>query len=127
MLLHENLLNSHQVETDSSPTGASLSVKMASVPGGYSDPKPATDEIKKICHEVQNQVEGKTNQKYHDFKPVTYRCQVVAGKNFLVKIHAGADHYIHVKLFQGLPCNGGKIAVNGVQEHHKKDDPLVPF
>ncbi|XP_029002843.1 cystatin-A-like [Betta splendens] len=127
MLLPENLQNSHQVETDSSPTEASLSVKMESFPGGYTDPRPATEEIQKYCNEVKQQVQAKTHKVFAEFKAVMYRSQVVEGIKYIIEVQVNECDYIHVQIFQALPCYGGEIFMYGVQEHHKKDDPLVPF
>ncbi|XP_029002845.1 cystatin-A-like [Betta splendens] len=97
------------------------------IAGGFSDLQPATERIQNYCNEVKKQVEAKTNQKYVEFKAVTYRSQIVAGMNYIIEIQVNECHYIHVKLHQELPCNGGKIVLINVQENHKKDDPLVPF
>ncbi|XP_023263654.1 histone H1-like isoform X1 [Seriola lalandi dorsalis] len=43
------------------------------------------------------------------------------------KVHVGGVNYIHLSVFQALPCDGGQVVLRGVQEHKTEDDPLVPF
>ncbi|XP_075760602.1 cystatin-A-like isoform X3 [Pelodiscus sinensis] len=56
-----------------------------SVPGGYTESKPATPEIQKIVEQVKPQLEEKENKTYKVFKAVEFRRQVVARTNNLIK------------------------------------------
>ncbi|XP_047424814.1 cystatin-A-like [Mugil cephalus] len=96
-------------------------------PGGWSETEPATEEIQRICDEVKGQVEERTNTKYGIFRALQYRSQVVEGTNYLIKIHAGGFTYLHVMVFEALPCDGGKKLVTGVQQGHTRQDDLKPF
>uniref|UniRef100_A0A3Q4I4T5 Cystatin-B n=1 Tax=Neolamprologus brichardi TaxID=32507 RepID=A0A3Q4I4T5_NEOBR len=87
----------------------------------------ADEQIQKICDNVKNQVEKETHENYVEFHAVEYRSQVVAGANYLIKVHVGGTSYLHLMVWQRLPCDGGQDALTGVQQHHHKDDPLVPF
>ncbi|XP_006794586.1 cystatin-B-like [Neolamprologus brichardi] len=95
--------------------------------GGWSETKTADEQIQKICDNVKNQVEKETHENYVEFHAVEYRSQVVAGANYLIKVHVGGTSYLHLMVWQRLPCDGGQDALTGVQQHHHKDDPLVPF
>ncbi|XP_044195636.1 cystatin-B-like [Thunnus albacares] len=97
-----------------------------SVPGGYGPTLDATKEIQKLCDQVLK-VEKKTGKNFKEYVAVKYREQIVAGTNFLIKVHVGGVQYIHLSVFEALPCNGGAVELNGVQDDHTKDDPLVPF
>ncbi|XP_022600107.1 leukocyte cysteine proteinase inhibitor 1-like [Seriola dumerili] len=90
--------------------------------GQFSETKNATKEIQVICDQVKHKVE-----KYPEFIAVKYREQIVAGQNFIIKVHVGGVNYIHLSVFQALPCDGGQVVLRGVQEHKTEDDPLVPF
>ncbi|XP_075760594.1 cystatin-A-like isoform X2 [Pelodiscus sinensis] len=57
-----------------------------SVPGGYTESKPATPEIQKIVEQVKPQLEEKENKTYKVFKAVEFRRQVVARTNNLIKL-----------------------------------------
>ncbi|XP_073344629.1 cystatin-B-like [Pagrus major] len=92
--------------------------------GGHSDVCEATDEIQKICDQVKDETFSFTNEKYKEFRATKYKQQVVAGKNFLIKVHVGGDNYIHMSVFQGLPCYGGRVQLTGVEKDKKADDPL---
>ncbi|XP_047424811.1 cystatin-A-like [Mugil cephalus] len=95
--------------------------------GGWSDTKPATEEIQRICDEVKGQVEERTNTKYGIFRALHYRSQVVAGMNYVIKIHAGGFTYLHVMVFEALPCYGGEKSVTGVQQGHTSKYDLKPL
>ncbi|XP_044195635.1 leukocyte cysteine proteinase inhibitor 1-like isoform X3 [Thunnus albacares] len=95
-----------------------------SVPGKFSETKDATKETQKLCDQVKPEVEKKTGKKFKEYVAVTYREQIVAGTNFLIKVHVGGVQYIHLSVFEALD---GTVELNGVQENHTKDDPLVPF
>ncbi|XP_023263666.1 leukocyte cysteine proteinase inhibitor 1-like [Seriola lalandi dorsalis] len=90
--------------------------------GQFSETKNATKEIQAICDQVKPNV-----GKYPEFIAVKYRVQIVAGQNFIIKVHVGGVNYIHLSVFQALPCDGGQVVLRGVQEHKTEDDPLVPF
>ncbi|XP_077952767.1 cystatin-A-like [Gasterosteus aculeatus] len=99
---------------------------MAKVPGGWSETKEATKDTQKICDQVKDQVEKWTGQNYRTFKAVVFREQIVKGKNFLIKVFAEDDDYLHLSVFEALPCDGG-IELKGVEQHKTKGDPLEPF
>ncbi|XP_034004854.1 uncharacterized protein LOC117497078 isoform X2 [Trematomus bernacchii] len=95
------------------------------IPGGWGGTEDATEETQKICDAVKDQVEQRTNQKYAVYKAVTFQQQVVAGGNFNIKVLVGGENYIHLSVFQQLPCNGGNVELLSVEEGKTKDDPLV--
>ncbi|XP_051266571.1 cystatin-B-like isoform X1 [Dicentrarchus labrax] len=95
--------------------------------GGWSETMEATEDIQKICDQVKPLVEQKTNKIYMEFRAVEYRSQIVAGTNFLIKVHVGGEKYIHLFVFRALPCYGGGIELCKVQEDKTKEEPLVPL
>ncbi|XP_047424810.1 cystatin-A5-like [Mugil cephalus] len=95
--------------------------------GGFTEPRPATEEIQRICDEVKGQVEEQTKKKYGIFRALHYRSQVVAGTNYLIKVNSGPSSHLHVIVFEALPCHGGQKSVSGLEEGHTKEDPLLPF
>ncbi|TDH10011.1 hypothetical protein EPR50_G00093120 [Perca flavescens] len=97
---------------------------MDQVVGGYNPITDATKETQDLCHQVKHQVEKKTGANYVEYKAVKYRSQVVAGTNFLIKVHVGGANYIHLEIFRALPCNGGKVSLTNVKAHQTKDSPL---
>ncbi|XP_042255883.1 cystatin-A-like [Thunnus maccoyii] len=95
-----------------------------SVPGAFSETKDATKETQKLCDQVKPQVEVKTGKKFKEFVAVNYSDQIVAGRNFLIKVHVGDIHYIILHVFQALD---GAVELKGALDNCTKDNPLVPF
>ncbi|KAG1931580.1 cystatin-B-like [Pimephales promelas] len=93
-------------------------------PGGWSEEAPVTEEVKKICIEAGKQA----GVKFDVCVPETFKYQIVAGKNYLVKVKVSEDNkYLHVNIYQALPVDGGDLSVTGVQYPKPRTDPLVPF
>uniref|UniRef100_A0A8D0A879 Uncharacterized protein n=1 Tax=Sander lucioperca TaxID=283035 RepID=A0A8D0A879_SANLU len=44
-----------------------------------------------------------------------------------LQVHVGGEDYIHLIIFRGLPCNGGKVSLTNVKDHQTKISPLQPF
>ncbi|XP_018529354.1 cystatin-A [Lates calcarifer] len=99
-------------------------ITMANTPGGFSEEKAANAETQTICDQVKDEVKKTTSKSYEDFTAVKYRYQIVAGTNFIIKVHVGGDNYIHLSVFRSLQ---GEIMLNGVQEDKREPDPLKPF
>ncbi|KAL6097813.1 csta [Pungitius sinensis] len=93
--------------------------------GGWSEPEEATEDTQRICDQAKDQVQKTTGQNYQEFKAVLYREQVVEGFNFLIKVFAGEEDYLHLSLFLALDCYGGGIVLKDVEQHKTKEDPLV--
>ncbi|KAH1187430.1 hypothetical protein KIL84_020179, partial [Mauremys mutica] len=55
------------------------------IPGGFTETKPATPEVQKIADQVKPQLEEKDKKPYPVFVAITYKSQVVAGTNYLIK------------------------------------------
>ncbi|KAK0140420.1 Cystatin-B [Merluccius polli] len=96
------------------------------IPGGLGDPTMANEETQKLCDKVKQDVQVKTARSYVNFEAITYRSQVVAGTNYFIKVNVGGSDYIHLRVFEKLPCNGGYI-LSGVQEGKTLDDPIKYF
>ncbi|KAJ4925076.1 hypothetical protein JOQ06_017814 [Pogonophryne albipinna] len=97
------------------------------MPGGWTGTQDATEETQKICDAVKDQVEQRTNQKYVVYKAVKFRDQLVAGLKLNIKVFAGEEDYIHLNVFQQLPCKGGNVELLNVEVGKTKYDPIGPF
>uniref|UniRef100_A0A671WCQ8 Cystatin-B n=1 Tax=Sparus aurata TaxID=8175 RepID=A0A671WCQ8_SPAAU len=95
--------------------------------GGWTETRDADKETQWICDQVKSLVQGKTNKIYQEYRAIKYRSQVVAGFNYLFKVCVGGPSYIHVQVYQALPCHGGHLWLSGVQEDKTHDEPLEPI
>ncbi|XP_004467229.1 cystatin-A [Dasypus novemcinctus] len=97
------------------------------IPGGFTEPQPATPEIQEIANTIKPQLEARTNEKYGEFKAEEYKSQVVAGTNYLIKIRVSGNRYIHVKVFRSLPGQGSSLSLVAYQTGKSRSDELNPF
>ncbi|POI26350.1 hypothetical protein CIB84_009900 [Bambusicola thoracicus] len=97
------------------------------MPGGLSDPKPATPEVQHLADQVKPQLERRENETYTMFTAIIYRTQVVAGTNYFVKVQNSGDKYVHLKIFEPLPQENQDPHLTGYQTGKTRDDPLVYF
>ncbi|XP_055500246.1 cystatin-A-like [Leucoraja erinacea] len=91
-------------------------------PGGPSELKPITPEIKSIAESVKIEVEKQLNRTFELYVVVACKTQVVAGTNYLLKIHCGKDEYLHVKVYEMLPHAGSVRSVTSATDGHSLDD-----
>ncbi|KAF7236627.1 Leukocyte cysteine proteinase inhibitor 1 [Varanus komodoensis] len=94
--------------------------------GGLSDPAPATPEVQEIANKVKGQLEQVTNTSYSIFQAISYSTQVVSGTNYVIKVQHGdaATDYVHLWVFQALPCYGGGLKLSRYQLGKTRDDPI---
>ncbi|KAK0146959.1 Cystatin-A5 [Merluccius polli] len=97
------------------------------IPGGLTETRMADDETKKICNKVVQDAQVKTARNYVNFEAIAYRSQVVAGINYFIKVNVGGSDYIHLVVFEQLPCHGGEYILQGVQQGKTLDDPIEDF
>ncbi|KAF4522517.1 hypothetical protein B566_EDAN002603 [Ephemera danica] len=93
--------------------------------GGISDGhKEATPEVQTLCDKVKEAVETKIGKPLQEFTAKVYKTQVVAGTNFFVKVHAGSDSFLHLRIYRDLK---GTVSLHGVQEKKSVADELTYF
>ncbi|XP_070605507.1 leukocyte cysteine proteinase inhibitor 1-like [Erythrolamprus reginae] len=97
--------------------------------GGLSDPEPATSEIQGLADQVKGQLEEATGKNYAIYRAILYRAQVVVGTNYFLKVQFGGKDkdYIHLRIFQALPAQGGRIDLSGFQQDKTLSDPIIYF
>ncbi|XP_036936086.1 leukocyte cysteine proteinase inhibitor 1-like [Acanthopagrus latus] len=95
--------------------------------GGWSHTMYTDKETQWICDQVRSLVQGKTNKIYQEYRAVLSRNQPVKGTNYLFQVRVGERSYIHVQVYQALPCDGGHLELKGVQEDKTQDHPLEPI
>ncbi|KAM9254342.1 cystatin-B-like [Dugong dugon] len=95
--------------------------------GGLSASKPATAETQEIADQVKPQVEEKEKKKFPVFKAVEFKCQVVAGTNYFIKVHVGDENFLHLRVFQSLPHEDRPPALSDYQTDKTRHDKLEYF
>nr|XP_034307003.1 cystatin-A3 isoform X2 [Crassostrea gigas] len=97
--------------------------------GGLGRTKNATPEIQQLVDSVQDEIIGQLPLGYDREQPlqltaVSYREQVVAGKNYFIKVETGFNRYIHVRIYKDLR---GDASITSVQLEKTITDPIEYF
>ena len=70
---------------------------MSMMTGGISDnDEPATAEVQALVQEVKDQITGKMNGSFDVFEAISFKTQVVAGRNYFVKVNSCVHSLVFV-------------------------------
>ncbi|XP_032212345.1 cystatin-B [Mustela lutreola] len=89
--------------------------------------QPATAETQAIADQVKAQLEERENKKFTTFKAVEFRSQVVAGRNYFIKVQVDDEEFVHLRVFQSLPHENKPLALSSYQTNKAKHDELAYF
>ncbi|EPY83890.1 cystatin-B-like [Camelus bactrianus] len=95
--------------------------------GASSATQPATAEIQAIADQVKAQLEEKENKKFSLFKAVEFKSQVVAGRNFFIKVQVDDEEFVHLRVFESLPHENKPPALASYQTNKARHDELSYF
>ncbi|KAK2502054.1 hypothetical protein MC885_001776 [Smutsia gigantea] len=95
--------------------------------GAPSATQPATAEIQAIADQVKSQLEEREDKKYAVFKAVEFKSQVVAGRNYFIKVQVDDDDFIHIRVYESLPHANKPLALTSYQTHKARRDELAYF
>eukprot|EP00898_Chlorokybus_atmophyticus_P005361 jgi/Chlat1/5826/Chrsp4S06361 len=93
--------------------------------GGYNDEKPVTEDVHKLVEQVRGEAENALNGPVDKWHPVSYKKQVVAGTNYMVKVETGDDKFAHVTIFEPLPHTGEAPKLTKVEGGKGRNDALA--
>lgn len=68
--------------------------RLKSMPGNWSDTQPANSDTQTLIDQAKSEVEKKENYPLPPYKAISFKSQVVAGMNFIVKVHVNTDKCI---------------------------------
>uniref|UniRef100_A0A8C6GG53 Cystatin domain-containing protein n=1 Tax=Mus spicilegus TaxID=10103 RepID=A0A8C6GG53_MUSSI len=77
-------------------------------------------------YKVRSLLEEKTNEKYEKFEAVEYKSQIVAGRNYFIKVDVGHGCFLHIRLFQGI-SEEDDWELDDYQVNKTKNDELTYF
>ncbi|XP_043307761.1 cystatin-B-like [Cervus canadensis] len=95
--------------------------------GAPSATQPATAETQAIADKVKSQLEEKENKKLTVFKALEFKSQLVAGKNYFIKVHVDEDDFVHIRGFESLPHENNPVALTSYQINKGRHDELTYF
>ncbi|XP_063150692.1 cystatin-B-like [Candoia aspera] len=95
--------------------------------GGVGEPKAATAETQQIAQKIKSQLEEKENRSFETFEAVSYRTQMVAGRNIFIKVHVGNNEYFHVRVYERLPHENKPLELTDYQSKKARHDDLAYF
>ncbi|XP_017571448.2 cystatin-B-like [Pygocentrus nattereri] len=98
-----------------------MSIMSGPLCGGTSEVQEANDEVQRICDEE------KAGKKFEVFTAKSYKSQLVAGKNYFIKVHVGGDEFLHLHVYKMLPYAGEKLELHGLQTSKAHHDPIEYF
>ncbi|KAG8507176.1 Cystatin-B [Galemys pyrenaicus] len=89
--------------------------------------QPATAETQAVADQVKAQLEEKENKKFPLFKAVEFKSQVVAGRNYFIKVQVGEEEFVHLRVFQSLPHENKPPSLSSYQTSKTRHDELSYF
>ncbi|XP_037380375.1 cystatin-B [Talpa occidentalis] len=89
--------------------------------------RPATAETQAIADQVKAQLEEKENKTFPMFKAVEFKSQLVAGRNFFIKVQVGEEDFMHLRVFQSLPHENKPLSLSSYQTRKTRQDELSYF
>ena len=93
--------------------------------GGFNGVKEADGEIITLANSMKEKVEDKLGETFDVYEPILYSSQVVSGTNYNIKIHAGDERFIHIKINVPLPIDHNPPELLEYQKDKSIFDPLI--
>lgn len=91
--------------------------------GGFGQAHDANEDVQNIIDQVRAEVEGRAGN-VGEYRAISFTSQVVAGKNYKVKVHVDGDNYIHIKVYVPLPHTGNPPSLSELETDKSLADHL---
>ena len=91
--------------------------------GGYHEERPADENAQNVINQVRHLVEQQIGN-VGEFKAVSFKCQIVGGKNYKVKVLLQGQKYAHIYLHVPLSYSQQPTILNSVEENKELNDPI---
>lgn len=71
--------------------------------GAFGEHQEMTEEVASLVTALKGDIESSLESAFEVFEPLTYSSQVVAGTNFMVRVHIGEEKHVVAKIHRPLP------------------------
>ncbi|XP_068160585.1 cystatin-B-like [Antennarius striatus] len=95
--------------------------------GGLSKADEPDGKTHELCNTVKPKAQEMADTTFEAFTPIRHKKQVVSGTNHFIKVHVGKDDYVHLRVYEKLPCHGGDVELTGIQVSKTLDDEIAFF
>lgn len=123
---HHARENAAAVAAHPATAAAAAAMLEAPICGGVGSARPADDESNSILSRVLPQLQEKLPQLQSAGAPVvlSYSSQVVAGKNYFLKLQFGSSQIVHARVFRSLQ---DQVTLHSLQENKSVADEIAYF
>ncbi len=94
------------------------------MPGGFGDVKEVDEEVTILATNMKEQVEENLGETFDIFEPILYTTQVVAGINYIIKVHVGNEKFVHIKIHVPLSVTNSPNVLLECESNMTLYDPL---
>ncbi|CAH3020320.1 unnamed protein product [Porites evermanni] len=94
--------------------------------GAWGNLEVADGKVQKICDQVKPKAEEMAHQDFPIFESMSYRSQLVAGTNYLIKVFVNNPRhhpYVLLRVYQSLKST---VELIDIKTGMTKDDPIDP-
>ncbi|CAL8075292.1 unnamed protein product [Calicophoron daubneyi] len=96
--------------------------------GGCSpEATPSVEEKVQIEKLLREELYTQLGRQPSMIKVISLTRQSVAGTNYFVKVQIGQNDFIHARVFEALPCNGGQWELHSIEQYRRANDPIEYF
>ncbi|XP_012372048.1 cystatin-B-like [Octodon degus] len=95
--------------------------------GAPSTTQRAMAQTQDLADSVRTQLEEKENRKYSVFKAVSFKCQLMAGTNYFIKVDTGDENFLHLRVFKSLPHENKPLELAACRTNKSRNDQLAYF